>query len=58
MKEKLLNIIRICFVACLAILVFAGLGRAVFMPKEVVRYENRKANLLPALSLETVLSVE
>lgn len=58
MKNRLLKIIEICFVCGVALLLVAGLGRALFAPKEIVQYENRKANLLPAFSMESFLSTE
>lgn len=58
MKDKLLRIFQICFVAGMALIVFAGLGRAVFAPKEIIEYENRPAELLPGLAPESFLSAE
>ena len=58
MKKRLLRIIEICFVCGVALLLAAGLGRALFAPKEVVQYENRKAEKLPAFSMESFLSAE
>lgn len=58
MKEKLLKILQICFVAGLAVIVFAGLGRALFAPKTVNVYENRLANLLPEFSVSGIFSNE
>jgi len=58
MKNKFLKFIQICFVAGLALIVFAGLGRAIFAPKEINRYENRLANLMPRFSISSFASAE
>ena len=58
MKNKFLKFIQICFVAGLALIVFAGLGRALFAPKEINQYENRLANLMPEFSFASFLSVD
>ena len=58
MKEKILKFIEICFVAGLALIVFAGLGRALFAPKEINWSENRPANILPGFTASSFMSAE
>lgn len=58
MKKRFLTAIQICFVAAVALVLFAGLGRTLFAPKEVNTYENRKANQPPAFSLGSFLATE
>lgn len=58
MKEKFLKFIQICFIAGLALILFAGLGRALFAPKDVNRYENRLANQMPEFSIASFLSAD
>lgn len=58
MKNKILTAIQICFVAAVAVVMFAGLGRTLFAPKDVNTYENRQANQPPAFSLGSFVSTE
>lgn len=49
------KIIKIGFLAALALFLLAGLGKTVFRAKDINSYENRKANRLHAPTMETVL---
>jgi len=54
MKKWLLRIIEICFVAVFAVTVFAGLTKTLFMPEDIIAFENRKANKVPEIGLSTL----
>lgn len=53
--KRSLKIVNIAFLTVIAVILFAGLGKTVFLPKDVNFYENRPANQIGELSVPAFL---